>query len=64
MIIFRKPSWPKAVAWYEKALYFLQSAETKENETPHEDVRPRYELLERMAVMYKEGMQICVTSLC
>ncbi|EFO23641.2 hypothetical protein LOAG_04841 [Loa loa] len=51
----KKPSWPKAVAWYEKALNFLQSSETNENETPHEGVRPRYELLERMAVMYREG---------
>ncbi|KAL3981429.1 Alpha-kinase family protein [Acanthocheilonema viteae] len=51
----KKPSWPKAVAWYEKGLNFLQSAEANENETPHEGVRPRYELLERMAVMYKEG---------
>ncbi|CAG9531898.1 unnamed protein product [Cercopithifilaria johnstoni] len=51
----KEPSWPKAVAWYEKALNFLQSAKTNENETPHEGVRPRYELLERMAVMYKEG---------
>lgn len=51
----KKPSWPKAIAWYEKALNFLQNSETNENETPHEGVRPRYELLERMAVMYKEG---------
>ncbi|KAM3727102.1 Eukaryotic elongation factor 2 kinase [Dirofilaria immitis] len=51
----KNPSWPKAVVWYEKALNFLQSSETNENETPHEGVRPRYELLERMAVMYKEG---------
>ncbi|VDK67551.1 unnamed protein product [Onchocerca ochengi] len=51
----KKPSWPKAVIWYEKALNFLQSSETNENETPHEGVRPRYELLERMAIMYKEG---------
>uniref|UniRef100_A0A915Q240 Alpha-type protein kinase domain-containing protein n=1 Tax=Setaria digitata TaxID=48799 RepID=A0A915Q240_9BILA len=51
----KKPSWPKAVVWYEKALNFLNSSETNENETPHEGVRPRYELLERMAIMYREG---------
>ncbi|VDM97157.1 unnamed protein product [Thelazia callipaeda] len=51
----KKPSWPKAIIWYEKALSFLESSGTNENETPHEGVRPSYELLERMAMLYKDG---------
>ncbi|VDK85599.1 unnamed protein product [Litomosoides sigmodontis] len=46
-------SWPNAVVWYEKALKFLEGAETNENETPHEGVRPRYELLERQLCIKK-----------
>ncbi|VDK56481.1 unnamed protein product [Gongylonema pulchrum] len=52
----KKPHWPKAVSYYQKALIILKNPDLLENGTTGDGGRPRYELLERMARMYREGI--------
>uniref|UniRef100_A0A0M3JTA9 Eukaryotic elongation factor 2 kinase (inferred by orthology to a C. elegans protein) n=1 Tax=Anisakis simplex TaxID=6269 RepID=A0A0M3JTA9_ANISI len=48
----KSPYWPKAVEWYSRAVTFLEDSDDGNEGSM---VKPRYEIIQKIAEMYKEG---------